>query len=117
MFEVDHNLFLKSMADSAKTITDFYKDNIVYINVMCNMSVDCDCCGVAEEPCMKDIGILASTNPVAIDQACIDLIYHSDDPGKDHMIERIESRNGLLTIEAAIEQGIGSKEYELVNID
>ena len=117
LFTADHDSFLKSMADSAKTITDFYKDNIVYINVMCNMSVDCDCCGVAEEPCMKDIGILASTNPVAIDQACIDLIYHSDDPGKDHMIERIESRNGLLTIEAAIEQGIGSKEYELVNID
>lgn len=117
MFQVEQNLFLKSMADAAKTITDFYKDNIVYINVMCNMSVDCDCCGVAEDPCMEDIGILASTNPVAIDQACIDLIYHSNDSGKKHMIERIESRNGLLTIEAAVDQGIGHKEYELVNID
>lgn len=117
MFQVDHNLFLKSMADAAKTITDFYGDNIVYINVMCNMSVDCDCCGIAEDPCMQDIGILASKNPVAIDQACIDLIYNSNDPGKDHMIERIESRNGLLTIASAVEQGIGSKEYELVNID
>lgn len=117
MFQVDHNLFLKSMADAAKTITDFYGDNIVYINVMCNMSVDCDCCGVAEDPCMQDIGILASKDPVAIDQACIDFIYNSNDPGKDHMIERIESRNGLLTIEAAVEQNIGSKEYEIINID
>lgn len=117
MFQVDHNLFLKSMADAAKTVTDFYKDNIVYISVMCNMSVDCDCCGVAEDPCMEDIGILASKDPVAIDQACIDLIYHSNDPGKDHMIERIESRNGLLTIEAAEEQHVGSREYELVNLD
>ncbi len=117
MFSADHNSFLKSMADSAKTIADFYKENIVYINVMCNMSVDCDCCGVAEDPCMKDIGILASTNPVALDQACIDKVYGSDDPGKDHFIERVESRNGLLTIESAEEQGIGSREYELINID
>lgn len=117
MFSADHNSFLKSMADSAKTIADFYKENIVYINVMCNMSVDCDCCGVAEDPCMKDIGILASTNPVALDQACIDKVYDSDDPGKDHFIERVESRNGLLTIESAEKQGIGSREYELINID
>lgn len=117
MFQVEQSLFLKSMADAAKTITDFYGDNIVYINVMCNMSVDCDCCGVAEDPCMQDIGILASKDPVALDQACIDLIYNSDDPGKNHMIERIESRNGLLTIEAAVEQEIGSREYELINID
>lgn len=117
MFQVEQSLFLKSMADAAKTITDFYKDNIVYINVMCNMSVDCDCCGVAEDPCMQDIGILASKDPVALDQACIDLIYNCNDPGKNHMIERIESRNGLLTIEAAVEQEIGSREYELINID
>lgn len=117
MFQVEQSLFLKSMADAAKTITDFYGDNIVYINVMCNMSVDCDCCGVAEDPCMQDIGILASKDPVALDQACIDLIYNSNDPGKNHMIERIESRNGLLTIEAAVEQEIGSREYELINID
>lgn len=117
MFEVDHNLFLKSMADSAKTITDFYGDKIVYINAMINMSVDCDCCHVAEDPCMKDIGILASTDPVALDQACIDLIYRSKDKGKDKMIERIESRNGLLTIDSAFEQKIGTKEYELISID
>lgn len=117
MFSADHDSFLKSMADSAKTIADFYKDNIVYINVMCNMSVDCDCCKVAEDPCIKDIGILASKDPVALDQACIDQIYKSDDPGKDHLIERIESRNGLLTIDSAEAQGIGSKEYELIYID
>ena len=117
MFQVDHDLFLKSMADSAKTITEFYKNKILYINVMMNMSVDCDCCAVAEAPCMKNIGILASTNPVALDQACIDLVYNSIDPGKEKLIERIESRNGLLTIESAEKQGIGTREYELINID
>ena len=116
MFKTDHNSFLRSMADAAKSITE-YMPNIVYINVMCNLSVDCDCCGVAKDPCMKDIGILASTDPVAIDQACIDLVYNSNDPGKKEMIERIESRNGLLTIESAYELGIGNKEYELINID
>jgi len=117
LFTADHDSFLKSMADSAKTITDFYKDNIVYINVMCNMSVDCDCCSKAEDPCMEDIGILASTDPVALDQACIDLVYNSNDKGRDKLVERIESRNGLLTIESAEKQNIGSREYELVNID
>ena len=117
MFQVDHDLFLKSMADSAKTITEFYKNKILYINVMMNMSVDCDCCAVAEDPCMENIGILASTNPVALDQACIDLVYNSIDPGKEKLIERIESRNGLLTIESAEKQGIGTREYELINID
>jgi uncharacterized Fe-S center protein len=116
MFKTDHDDFLRSMADAAKTITD-YMQNIVYINVMSNLSVDCDCCGVAKDPCMKDIGILASTDPVAIDQACIDLVYNSTDPGKKEMIERIESRNGLLTIESAYELNIGNKEYELINID
>ena len=116
MFKTDHDNFLRSMADAAKSITE-YMPNIVYINVMCNLSVDCDCCGVAKDPCMKDIGILASTDPVAIDQACIDLVYNSNDPGKKEMIERIESRNGLLTIESAHELGIGNKEYELINID
>ena len=116
MFKTDHDNFLRSMADAAKSITE-YMPNIVYINVMCNLSVDCDCCGVAKDPCMKDIGILASTDPVAIDQACIDLVYNSNDPGKKEMIERIESRNGLLTIESAYELGIGNKEYELINID
>jgi hypothetical protein len=117
MFQVDHDLFLKSMADSAKTITEFYKNKILYINVMMNMSVDCDCCAVAEDPCMENIGILASTNPVALDQACIDLVYNSIDPGKEKLIERIESRKGLLTIESAEKQGIGTREYELINID
>ena len=117
LFTADHDSFLKSMADSAKTITDFYKDNIVYINVMCNMSVDCDCCSKAEDPCMEDIGILVSTDPVALDQACIDLVYNSNDKGRDKLVERIESRNGLLTIESAEKQNIGSREYELVNID
>ena len=106
-----------SMADACKTITDYFKDKIVYINVMVNMSVDCDCCATAEDPCMKDIGILASTDPVALDQACIDLVYNSTDPGKDHLIKRIESRNGLLTIKSAEEQKIGTREYELINID
>lgn len=117
LMNADHDKFLKSMADAAKTITDFYQDKIVYINAMVNMSVDCDCCYVAEDPCMKDIGILASTDPVALDQACIDLVYNSTDPGRDKLVERIESRNGLLTIESAEKQGIGSREYELINID
>ena len=117
MMEADHDNFLKSMADSAKTITDFYKNKIVYINAMVNMSVDCDCCRVAEDPCMKDIGILASTDPVALDQACVDLVYNSEDPGKEKLIERIESRNGLLTILSAEKQGMGSREYELIILE
>ena len=117
MFDADHDSFLKSMADSAKTITDFYKGKIVYINAMVNMSVDCDCCDIAEDPCMSDIGVLASTDPVALDQACVDLVYNSNDKGRDKLVERIESRNGLLTIESAEKQGIGSREYELISID
>lgn len=117
MFESNHNSFLISMADSAKTITDYYQDKIVYINSMVNMSVDCDCCSVAKNPCMKDIGILASLDPVALDQACIDLIYNSNDPGKQDLINRIESKNGLLILDSAARQKIGTKEYELINID
>lgn len=117
MFKTDHDKFLEAMADAASSITTYYKDKIVYINVMCNMSVDCDCCAKAEDPCMKDIGILASTDPVAIDQACIDLVYNSTDPGRDHLVERIESRNGLHTIDSAAKLNIGSKKYELINID
>ncbi len=117
MFKADHDSFLKSMADSAKTITDYYKGKIVYINAMVNMSVDCDCCAKAEDPCMQDIGILASIDPVALDQACIDLVYNSNDLGKDELIERIESRNGLLTIDSAVKQEIGIKEYELISLD
>ena len=117
IWTADHNQFLESMADAAKSVVDLFKDNILYINIMCNMSVDCDCCAVAENPCMQDIGILASTDPVALDQACIDLVYQSNDPGKDHLIERIESRNGIYTIECAYHLGIGNREYEMIHLD
>ena len=116
MWTANHDLFLESIADAASSVHDYFKDNIVYINVMKNMSVDCDCCTVAEDPCMKDIGILISTDPIAIDQACLDLVYASDDPGKEHLIERIESRNGVHTIEAAEALGYGSRDYELIEI-
>lgn len=105
------------MADAAKSVVDYFNGNILYINVMKNMSVDCDCCAVAEDPCIKDIGILISTDPIAIDQACIDLVYNSNDEKKSHLIERIESRNGIHTIEAAEILGFGSRDYELINID
>lgn len=117
IWTADHDSFLESMADAAESVVEYFKGNIVYINVMKNMSVDCDCCAVAEDPCMKDIGILASTDPIAIDQACIDLVYAADDPGRDHLLERIESRNGVHTIEAAAELGYGSREYELVEVE
>ncbi len=113
----EQDLFLESMADAASSVVNYFKDDIVFINIMCNISVDCDCCAVAEDPCMKDIGILASTDPIAIDQACIDLVYNSKDPGRDHFVERVESRHGIHTIEAAAELGFGSREYELINID
>ncbi len=116
MFKTDQIKFLESMADAASSVVDYFKDNIAYINVMCNLSVDCDCCNVAEDPCMKDIGILSSLDPVALDQACIDLVYTSKDPGRDHLVERIESRHGTHTIEAASNLGIGSKDYELIEI-
>ena len=116
IWTADHDSFLESMADAASSVTEYFKDNIAYVNVMKNMSVDCDCCAVAEDPCMKDIGILASLDPVAVDQACLDLVYASDDPGRDHLIERIESRNGVHTVEAAAALGVGSREYELVEI-
>ncbi len=113
----DHDSFLESMADAASSIIDYFQGNIVYINVMKNMSVDCDCCAVAEDPCMADLGILASLDPIAIDQACLDLVYASDDPGRDHLIERIESKNGVHTIEAAADLGFGSRDYELITIE
>lgn len=112
----DHDAFLESMADAALSVIKYFKGNIVYVNVMKNMSVDCDCCAVAEDPCMKDIGILVSLDPVAIDQACLDLVYASDDPGRDYLIERIESRNGVHTIEAAAALGCGLREYELQEV-
>ena len=120
IWTADHDKFLESMADAALSITEYFKakgGKIAYINVMKNMSVDCDCVAHAEDPCMADIGILASLDPIAIDQACIDLVYSSNDHGKGHLIERIESRNGVHTIEAAAELGFGSREYELINID
>lgn len=113
----EQDKFLEAMADSASAVHKYFDGNILYINVMCNMSVDCDCCAKAEDPCMKDIGILASLDPIAIDQACIDLVYNSADEGKNHLIERIESRNGIHTIEAASNLGFGSREYELISID
>ncbi len=117
MFQADQVKFLEAMADAASSVTKHFKENIAYINVMCNMSVDCDCCNVAEDPCMQDIGILASLDPVAIDEACIDLVKNSKDPGRDHLLERINSRMGTHTIEAAADLGIGTKEYELISID
>ena len=112
----DHDSFLESMADAAGSVVEYFKGNLVYINVMKNMSVDCDCCAVAEDPCIADIGILASADPIAIDQACLDLVYASSDPGKAHLLERIESRNGVHTIEAAASLGYGSREYELIEV-
>lgn len=112
----DHDSFLESMADAAEAVVRHFSGNMVFINVMKNMSVDCDCCSVAEDPCMADIGILASLDPIAIDRACFDLVYASDDPGRDHLLERIESRNGAHTVDAAAELGFGSKEYELIKL-
>ncbi|MGN0658904.1 MAG: DUF362 domain-containing protein [Emergencia sp.] len=116
IWTADHDAFLESMADAAGSVIRYFGGEIVYVNVMKNMSVDCDCCAVAEDPCMKDIGILVSLDPVAIDQACLDLVQASDDPGRDHLLERIDSRNGVHTIEAAAEIGYGSRKYELIEI-
>lgn len=112
----EQDKFLESMADAASSVHHMFKDNIVYINVMKNMSVDCDCCKVAEDPCLKDIGILSSTDPIAIDKACIDLVKKSNDPGKEHFMERVTSRNGEHTIEAAEKLGFGTTNYELIEI-
>lgn len=117
IWSADHDSFLESMADAASSVMKLFGHNTAYINVMKNLSVDCDCCAVAEDPCMQDIGILASEDPVAIDQACIDLVYAAkDDPGQPHLIERIESRNGIHTLEAAAALGLGSREYELTEV-
>lgn len=112
----ERNLFLEGMADAASSVVDYFGGRLAYINVMKNMSVDCDCCAKAEDPCIADIGILASLDPVALDQACVDLVYSSSDPGRPHLVERIESRNGIHTIEAAEAIGIGSREYELIEV-
>ena len=113
----EHDSFLEAMADAALSIIKYFNGNIVYVNVMKNMSVNCDCCAVAEDPCIRDIGILVSDDPVAIDQACIDLVYAAkDDPGQKHFLERVESRNGVHTIEAAAALGAGVPEYELIEV-
>ena len=117
-FGADHDSFLASMADAASSVAKRFAGKAVYINVMKNLSVDCDCCAVAENPCMADIGIMASLDPIAIDQACVDMVYAAtDDPGQKHMLERIESRHGIYTIECAAELGFGSREYERVDLD
>ena len=116
IWTADHDSFLESMADAASSVVDYFEGNIIYVNVMKNMSVDCDCCAVAEDPCIADIGILVSEDPIAIDQACIDLVYASSDEGRPHLIERIESRNGVHTIEAAADLGYGTREYELIEV-
>lgn len=117
-FGADHDSFLASMADAASSVAKRFAGKAVYINVMKNLSVDCDCCAVAENPCMADIGIMASLDPIAIDQACVDMVYAAtDDPGQQHMLERIESRHGIYTIECAAGLGFGSREYERVDLD
>ena len=116
MWSTDQIAFLESMADAASSVVKYFDGKLAYINVMKNMSVDCDCCAVAEDPCMKDIGILASLDPIAIDQACLDLVYVSDDPGRDHLVERIESRSGVHTVEAAADLGFGTREYALIEL-
>lgn len=113
----EQDKFLEAMADAAKSVVDYFKGNIVYINMLVNLSVDCDCCAVAEDPCMQDIGMMISLDPIAIDQACIDMIYHSKDRGRDHFVERVERQNGLHTLEAADELGFGSREYELIVLE
>lgn len=112
----EQDAFLESMADAASAVYGHFAPNCAFISVMKNLSVDCDCCAVAEDPCMKDIGILASLDPVALDQACLDLIYASSDPGKKHFLERVESRHGIHTIEAAVSLGFGTREYELIQL-
>ena len=112
----EQNQFLEAMADAASSVVAHFNGNMAFINIMCNMSVDCDCCAVAEDPCMKDIGILASLDPVAIDRACVDLVKNSDDPGRGHLLERITSRHGEHTIEAAATLGFGSTDYELIEL-
>ena len=113
----EQDAFLESMAEAASSVVDYFKGNMVFINVMANMSVDCDCCAIAEDPCLSDIGILISLDPVAIDKACIDLVNNSTDPGKEHFMERVNSRNGIHTIDKAYELGIGNIDYELIEME
>ena len=117
LWTANHDSFLESMADAAYAVHNYFKGNVVYINVMKNMSVDCDCCAVAEDPCLKDMGVLISTDPIAIDRACLDLVINSNDEGKEHFLERVNSRNGMHTIEVAEKHGFGTTNYELIDID
>ena len=110
----EQDAFCEAMAEAAGSVVEYFKGNTAYVNMMCNLSVDCDCCAIAEDPCMKDIGILSSLDPVALDQACMDLIYQSKDPGREHFLKRVESRHGTHTIDAAAQLGYGTKEYELI---
>ncbi len=112
----EQDVFCESMADAAGSIMEYFKGNIAFVNMMCNLSVDCDCCAVAEDPCMKDIGILSSLDPVALDRACMDLIYKSDDPGRDHFLQRVKSLHGTHTIDAAAKLGYGTTEYDLISV-
>ena len=109
-------VFKETMADAANSVVNFFKGNMAFINVMKNISIDCDCDGNAKKPCMKDIGILSSTDPVALDKACIDLIYNSDDPGKKPLIERIEQKLGTHIIECSVQLGTGKSDYELITV-
>ena len=112
------NAFLEAMADAAGSVVEYFKGNLAFVSAVCNLSVDCDCCAVAEDPCMKDIGILSSVDPVALDRACMDLVYAAkDDPGQAHFLERVESRNGTHIMDAAAQLGYGTKEYELICVD
>ncbi len=111
------DVFCEAMADAAGSVMEYFHGNTAFVNMMCNLSVDCDCCAVAEDPCMKDIGILSSLDPVALDQACMDLIYQSEDPGRDHFLQRVESLHGTHTIDAAAKLGYGTKDYELITLD
>lgn len=113
----EQDTFLAAMADAASSVTDLFAGKAAYVNMVCNLSVDCDCCAVAEDPCMRDIGILASTDPVALDRACMDLIENADDPGREHFLERVNSRHGQRTIDFADALGVGTKAYQLVNVD
>ena len=113
----EQDTFLAAMADAASSVTDLFVGKAAYVNMVCNLSVDCDCCAVAEDPCMRDIGILASTDPVALDRACMDLIENADDPGREHFLERVNSRHGQRTIDFADALGVGTKAYQLVNVD
>lgn len=117
MFKTDQLEFVTAMGDAASSVHKYFNGNIVYITAMVNISVDCDCDGNAQAPCMQDIGLLASADPVAIDQACIDIIYNSTDLGKDKLIKRIEEKLGINIIKVAEEDGTGSHEYELIDID